>query len=344
MNKNFWSEKNVFITGINGFVGGNLAKVLLDNGANVFGLIKTIDQRSFLYYTKINKKVVLINGDITNKNLLHTFFSENDINICFHLAAQVEVGVAAKYPFSTWETNVRGTYTLFEAIRESSSNVSAIVMASTDKAYGEYPQDKMPYQEHYPLKPQYIYDTSKACADFIAQSYSSELFQMPVVITRFANIYGPGQLNFSALIPDAIKCALGYNEFIPRSDGKNIRDFLFVNDVAGLYTTIAESLYKNAYNLKGEVFNAGTNDGKTVKYVVKQIYSIINNKKALKKILDLFNKNRSPMGEINNQVMHYKKVKKYFNWEPNTDFSDGLKITINWYKNYLRYKINENCN
>ena len=339
MNDNFWKEKNVFITGINGFVGGNLAKVLSVNGANVFGLIKTIDQRSYLYYNKINKKVILINGDITNKALLDTFFSENDIDICFHLAAQVEVGVAAKYPFSTWETNIRGTYTLFESIRASQANISAIVMASTDKAYGEYPLEEMPYKEDYPLKPRFTYDTSKACADLIAQSYSTEVFEMPVVITRFANIYGPGQLNFSALIPDAIKCALGYNEFSPRSDGKNIRDFLFVEDVTNLYSTIAKSLYSNANNLKGEVFNAGTNDGLTVRYVVEQIYNFLDNKKGLEKIIDLFNKNSNPMGEINNQVMHYEKVKKHFGWEPSTNFSEGLKVTVNWYKDYLNSMI-----
>ena len=335
MSGNFWNQKNVFITGINGFVGGNLAKALLDAGANVFGLVKTIDQRSYLYYTSLNKKVVLINGNITNKTLLNTFFSENDIHICYHLASQVEVGVAIKYPFSTWETNIRGTYTLFEAIRESAENVSAIVVASSDKAYGEYPQDKLPYQEHYPLNPRYTYDTSKACADLIARSYSSELFNMPVIITRFSNIYGPGQLNFSAIIPDAIQCALGYDEFVPRSDGKNIRDFLFVEDVANLYVTIAESLYNNN-NLKGEVFNAGTNDGKTVRYVIEKIYTQLNNEKALKKILDLFDKNSNPMGEINNQVMHYKKVKKYFGWEPLTEFDYGLDVTIEWFAKYIK--------
>jgi len=335
MNNNFWKNKNVFITGINGFVGSNLAEELLNSGAKVFGLIKTMDQKSYLFYSKLDKELVLINGDITNKTLLNTFFSDHDINICFHLAAQVEVGVAAKYPFSTWETNIRGTYTLFESIREYGKNLSAIILASSDKAYGEYPPEKMPYKEDYPLNPKYTYDTSKACADLIARSYSSELFNIPVVITRFANIYGPGQLNFSALIPDAIRCAFGYGEFIPRSDGQNIRDFLFVKDVSKLYSIIAEKLYNNN-DLKGEVFNAGTNDGKTVRYVIEQIFNHINNQKELTKIKKLFEKNNSPLGEINNQIMDYDKVNRVFGWKPETHFIDGLKLTINWYKDYLR--------
>ena len=133
---------------------------------------------------------------------------------------------------------------------------------SSDKAYGEYPIAELPYKEDYALKPTYPYDTSKACADLISQSYASDLYNLPVVITRFANIYGPGQLNFSALIPDAIISAYNKKKFIPRSDGKSKRDFLYVNDVADLYCTIAENVYRNKKELKGEIFNAGTNQEK----------------------------------------------------------------------------------
>ena len=338
MKKDFWKNKNVFITGINGFVGGNLAKVLLDNGANVFGLIRNIDQKSFLFYMNIDKKVVVVNGDLANKNLLSNFFSEHKIDICFHLAAQVEIGVAAMNPFTTWETNIRGTYNLLEAIRESKHSLSAIVIASSDKAYGEYPKEMMPYKEDYPLKPRYPYDTSKACADLISQSYSTDLFKLPIVITRFANIYGPGQINFSAIIPDAIRSALGYSQFIPRSDGNSIRDYLFVQDVATLYTEIGKALFKDSSKIRGEIFNAGTNDGKTVKYVVEQVYKKLQNKKELEKITNLFKKNKGSIGEINNQVMNYEKVNKYFGWKPKTDFNDGLEITIKWFSKYLKEK------
>ena len=332
----FWSNKNVFITGINGFVGGNLAEDLVARGANVYGLIRNVTEKSYLYFMNINKNIEFIIGSITNKELLKSFFSENNIDVCFHLAAQVEVGVAADYPYLTWETNVRGTYTLLEAIRESTNNDFAIIMASSDKAYGEYPPEELPYKEDYPLKPIYPYDTSKACADLIAQSYSSNLYNMSIVITRFANIYGPGQLNFSALIPDAIRCALGYGKFIPRTNGSSKRDFLFVKNMSQLYCRIAKELIQKKEKIKGHVFNAGTNEQKSVREVVENIFISLEQKNELIEIEKIFKKNKTTKGEINFQSMDYNKVESYFGWTPKTAFNDGLSITIEWYKKYLK--------
>ena len=284
----------------------------------------------------LDSKVKLINGSICDKETLNGFFNENKIDICFHLAAQVEVGVAAEYPYLTWETNIRGTYTLLESIRESCSNILGVIVASSDKAYGEYPSEQLPYREDYALKPVYPYDTSKACADLIAQSYSSDLFNLPVVITRFANIYGPGQLNFSALIPDAIMSAYGKKVFIPRSDGKSKRDFLYVKDVASLYCTIAENISVNKSELKGQIFNAGTNNGKTVRSVIENIFSIVGNDKALNKIISSFNENTKKIdGEIPEQLMDFEKVYNFFGWKPSTSFKEGLENTINWYEKYI---------
>ena len=335
---NFWKDKNVFITGINGFVGGNLAEELINKSANVFGLVRNSNLRTYLYHMNIDSKVEIINGSITNKELLNGFFAENKIDICFHLAAQVEVGVAAKYPYLTWETNVRGTYSLLESIRESCPEISAIIIASSDKAYGEYPIEKLPYKEDYPLIPKYPYDTSKACADLISQSYASDLFKMPIVITRFANIYGPGQLNFSALIPDVIKCGLKNEKFIPRSNGSSKRDFLYVKDVADLYCTIAEKIYFNKDNYRGEIFNAGTNEEKSVKEVVESIYCLLKRDNELKNIQKRFAINPSLEGEINFQLMDFEKVEKYFGWRPQTLFMEGLNQTIRWFDDYLKEK------
>ena len=243
--KNFWENKKVLITGVNGFVGSNLSENLVQNNANVFGLIRNFEPNTYLFFEKINEKINLINGDITNKELIKTIIVEQNIEIVFHLAAQVEVGIAEKYPYLTWETNIRGTYTLLDAIRESSKNIKSIIVASSDKAYGEYPQELLPYKENYNLKPIFPYDTSKACADMIAQTYAKNSYGLPIIITRFANIYGPGQLNFSAIIPDCIRSALGYSRFVPRTNGTNIRDFLFVDDVIVLYLLVAKSLSEN---------------------------------------------------------------------------------------------------
>ena len=277
--KNFWKNKNVLITGVGGFVGSNLAKDLLKNKARIIGLTKNKKIDSLLYYEGLDRKIELIFGEITDKELLKSILLKYNIDICFHLAAQVEVGLARKYPYLTWETNIRGTYTLLETLRENKKKIRSIIIASSDKAYGNYPSKLLPYKENYELKANYPYDTSKACADMIAKSYSSKLFKLPIVITRFANIYGPGQLNFSALIPDVIKSCLLKKTFIMRSDGESIRDFVHVYDIVELYKLLSKNLYLNPKKFSGEVFNAGTNIKHKIKDVVKKIFLITQKKK-----------------------------------------------------------------
>jgi CDP-glucose 4,6-dehydratase len=329
----FWANKNVFITGINGFIGGNLAKTLLAKGARVTGLIRNAHRDTFLYYEKLDQQVTIMRGELTDRELLVRILVEEQIHVVFHLAAQVEVGVAHRYPYLTWETNVRGTYCLMEAAREHPESLQAIVIASSDKAYGEYGKEKMPYREDYPLKPVYPYDVSKACADMIARSYASELYNLPVVITRFCNIFGPGQLNFSALVPDATRCAYGFGDFIPRSDGSQIRDYIFVEDVADLYTVIARAL-ASGEPIAGQVFNVGTNEPRSVRDVVEKIFEIADNPEKLGRIQQLF-EGRRTVGEIVCQYMDFKKVDEFFGWRPITAFEDALKKTMAWYRGYL---------
>ena len=335
MKKNFWENKNIFITGIAGFVGSNLAKNLEKCGANVIGITKSKRKDSLLYYEKIDKKINLIFGDITNKELLKSVFLKYKIEICFHLAAQVEVGSAKKYPYLTWETNVRGTYTLLEVIREYKSEIKAVVVASSDKAYGHYPKNKLPYKENYELKAEYPYDTSKACADMIAKTYAAKLFKLPILITRFANIYGPGQLNFTALIPDAIKSCISKNKFIIRSNGESIRDFVYIDDIIDLYKLLAENLYKNPKKFSGEVFNAGTNIRHKIKDIIKEIFTYGKKNKELKEILKKMHKNKTS-GELVAQYMDYEKLNTYLGWKPKFKFSNTLPDLFSWYKKYFK--------
>ena len=330
----YWNGLKVLITGVNGFVGGNIAKKLVELGAEVFGLVRTSKYNSFLYYEEINKKISIINGDLCDLSLLSRIISEEEINTIFHLAAQVEIGIGIKNPYLTFETNVRGTYTLLESVKLFPDSVKAVIVASSDKSYGEYPRNKMPYKEDYPLIPKFPYDTSKACADIIAQSYTYGFQCLPVVVTRFANIYGPGQLNFSALIPDGIRSALGYSKFVPRGDGSMMRDFLYIEDVVDLYIRIAEILSKDK-KIVGQVFNAGTKSPKTVKEVLKEIFTSIGNLDDYKEILKLM-ENKSTQGEIDCQFMDYEKVKKYFDWYPKHNFNVGILKTIEWYSRYLK--------
>jgi len=341
MKSNFWHGKNVLITGINGFIGGNLCKALLDKGANIFGLIRNHSKNTFLFYENLSNNIVLIEGELIDKELLCRIISEEQINVIFHLAAQVEVGIGMLNPYLTFETNVRGTYTLLESIRLYKENIEAVVIASSDKAYGSYSENEMPYKEDYPLLPKFPYDTSKACADMIAQSYANKVYKLPIVVSRFCNIYGPGQLNFSAIIPDAISSALGYSKFIPRSDGSMIRDFIYIEDVSNLYLLIAEHLSRDPDQLSGEIFNAGTNSPISVKEILSKIFTIIDNKKDYDEIIKLMKGNK-PTGEINCQYMDFEKVNKYFSWSPSTLLDAGLTSTIKWFEKYLSDKNNRN--
>ena len=332
--KLFWKNKNVLITGVAGFVGSNLAKDLVESGANVIGLTQNKKINSLLYFENIDKKINLILGNITNKELLKSIFLKYKIDICFHLAAQVEVGSALKYPYLTWETNIRGTYTLLEAIRESDKKVKSIIVASSDKAYGNYPLNSLPYKENYSLKPNFPYDTSKACADMIAKSYSSKLFNLPILITRFANIYGPGQLNFTALIPDVVKSCLMKKKFQMRSDGEAIRDFIYVKDIIELYKLLAKNLYLSPKKYSGEVFNAGTNVKYKIKDVVKKIFIFTKKQDQLRNVFRKIKKNKTK-GEISAQLMDYKKLNKYLGWKPKYKFLDTLPELVEWYKKYF---------
>ena len=338
MSQNYWKGKNVFITGINGFIGGNLAKKLLNNGANVFGLIRNHSSLSFLYFEDLNKEIVLISGDLTDKELLCGILSENNINVVYHLAAQVEIGVGLKNPYLTFESNIRGTYSLLEAIRLHSDTIEAAIFASTDKAYGSYSFDQMPYKENYKLLPKYPYDVSKACADMIAQVYANDIYKLPIAVTRFSNIYGPGQLNFSALVPDSVTSALGYSKFIPRGDGSMIRDFLYVEDVVDLYLKIANSLFENPEKISGEVFNAGTNNPTSVRDLLEIVYRLAGTQDDYKDILSLMDE-KIAVGEIQCQYMDYEKVNKYFNWSPSISLEDGLIKSIEWYKGWNKNNI-----
>ena len=337
---NYWYNKNVFITGINGFIGGNLTKALLNLGANVFGLVRNKKPNTFLFFEELDSKVTLIDGDLVNKDLLTRIISEERINNVFHLAAQAEVGVGITNPYLTYETNIKGTYCLMEAIRLMPSTIESVVCASSDKCYGSYGREKMPYKEDYPLKPRYPYDVSKACADMIAQSYASEIYHLPIVITRFCNIFGPGQLNFSALIPNGIRSALGYSTFIPRGDGSQVRDFIFVEDVVELYLTMGSMLAQDSKKLAGEIFNAGNNQPISVRNAIETIFFQVGNEKDCYVVLEQM-KDKETTGEIDCQYMDFEKVKCFFGWKPRHTFEQGIDKTIEWFKQYIAFRAKD---
>ena len=196
-----------------------------DLGANIIGISNSRNKNKFLKYEKIENKIIFKKIDLRNFKSINMLVQKNKIDICIHLAAQVDIKKAKTDPLTTFESNIVGTFNLLESLRIK-KDIKSIIIASSDKSYGS-PLNELPYKETYDLRPIYAYDVSKACGDLISRSYASNLFNMPIIITRFANIYGPGQLNFTALIPDCILGNLSLQKFIPRSNGKNKGDFLF---------------------------------------------------------------------------------------------------------------------
>lgn len=330
-------NSNVLITGVSGFVGGQIAKKLLELGANVHGLIRDKKANTFTSMSELDDQIDFVVGDLCNLQLLERIISERQIQYVFHLAAQVEVGVGLQNPYLTFESNVRGTYTLLEAVRRFNSSIKAVIVASSDKSYGEYPAEEMPYEEQYPLLAKYPYDTSKACTDMIANAFANDAYGLPIVTTRFCNIYGPGQLNFSAIIPEAMRSLIENYPFEPRSDGKMIRDFLYVEDVVDLYITIAEHLTVDPNRYRGQVYNAGPNEPVSMRDLLQTIFHQNNQHAAYEVVLQKMI-SKDTYGEISTQSMSHDKALAHFGWKPKTTLKDGLMKTYSWYNRHLQAK------
>src|SRR2546423_7060078 len=245
-----WRDRTVLVTGIGGFVGGGLAAGLLAEGATVVGVVRDSGGERLLEALAIGDRVELVHGSISEPGLVQRAINEYEVDTVFHLAAQAIVGVANRSPLSTFESNIMGTWRVLEASRQSPPG-KRVVVASSDKAYGS--QRHLPYTEETPLSRIYPYDASKACTDLLGRSYAAT-YRLPVAVTRCANIYGPGDLNWSRLIPGTIRAALSGEDPLIRSDGRPERDYLYVSDAVDGYLRVAERLPE----LTAEAFNLGT--------------------------------------------------------------------------------------
>ena len=234
----FWSDRPVFVTGCTGLLGSWLTIALIEAGARVVGLIRDEVPFSELLRAGYADRMSVVRGDVTDFALLERSLNEYEIDTVFHLAAQTIVTTANRAPLSTFETNVRGTWMILEAVRQS-SRVTRVVVASSDKAYGD--QETLPCSEDAPLRGRYPYDVSKVCADVIARSFATT-FGLPVAVTRCANLFGGGDLNWSRIVPGTIHSLLRSEPVVIRSDGKPLRDYLYVKDGVNAYLTVAEKM------------------------------------------------------------------------------------------------------
>ncbi|MBX7172893.1 MAG: GDP-mannose 4,6-dehydratase [Pyrinomonadaceae bacterium] len=320
----FWHNRTAFVTGATGFVGAHVVRQLLQKGAKVVCLQRDNILINTLDLFNLRNKITIINGSIEDFVSLERILNRYEIDAVFHLAAQALVGAANHSPLSTFETNIRGTYLLLEACRQSET-VKRIVVASSDKAYGSH--EKLPYREDFPLQGRYPYDVSKTCTDLISQSFSHS-YNLPVSITRSANIYGEGDLNLSRIIPGTIISILKGERPIIRSDGTPIREFIHVDDIAAGYLLLAE----NIEQAKGEAFNFGTNEPVQMLDLVNKILELMGKIEELPPQILLKTKIER---EIDAQYLSADKIQKTFGWEAQVNLEEGLQRTIKWYQKHL---------
>ena len=320
---NPWRNRNVFVTGCAGFLGCWLTKALVDQGANVIGLVRDNVPRANFSRLTLDQHVCTVRGEMENYFLLERILNEYEIETVFHLAAQTIVTIANRNPVSTFETNIRGTWNLLEACRRSPM-VKRIIIASSDKAYGE--QEVLPYTEEAPLKGLHPYDVSKSCADLLATAYY-HTYGLPVCITRCGNFYGGGDLNFSRIVPGTIRSAIFGERPVIRSDGTLIRDYHYILDAAEAYILLAEKVEE--LPIQGGAFNFSNELQITVLDLTKKILRLMEREDLEPIILN------EAKSEIKHQYLSAERARKILAWHPHYTLEEGLKQTIAWYEEFF---------
>lgn len=320
---NFWQDRPVLVTGATGLLGGWLVKRLVAHGANVVCLVRDWVPQCELVRSRLIEQVKVARGDVRDQALLERALGEYEVDTVMHLAAQTIVGVANRNPVSTFETNIQGTWALLEACRRSPT-VKQIVVASSDKAYGD--QTKLPYDEDTPLQGRHPYDVSKSCADLIAHAYAHS-YRLPVVITRCGNLYGGGDLNWNRIVPGTIRAVLRGQRPVIRSDGHYIRDYFYVEDGAAAYMLLAERLAQNPA-LRGEAFNFSNELQITVLELTQRILNLMGSS-ATPEI------HNEATNEIRHQYLSAAKARRVLGWQPLFSLEEGLQRTIEWYRRFF---------
>ena len=321
-----WKGKNVFVTGATGLIGSWLTKKLVDEDSNVVCLVRDIVPKSNLYMNGYYKKVTIVYGRLEDYNSIERALNEYEIDTIFHLGAQTIVGAANRSPIGTLEANIKGTWNVLEAARDTHL-LKRIVIASSDKAYGSH--DKLPYKEDTPLRGMHPYDCSKSCADLLSQMYYKS-YKLPVGITRCGNFFGGGDLNFNRIVPGTIRSILNNENPVIRSDGTYIRDYIYVLDAVDGYMHLAEKL--DDEGIQGEAFNLSNEKRYTVLELVKLILKLMRREDLKPLILN------EAVNEIKNQSLSAEKARKTLGWKSKYDVEAGLKQTIAWYKDFFGVK------
>ncbi len=320
---NFWRDRPTLVTGATGLVGGWLVARLIAAGADVVCLVRDWVPQSKLAADQLIEKVRVVRGEVQDQKLMERCLGEYEIDTVIHLAAQTIVTIANNNPISTFESNIAGSWALLDACRRSPT-VKQIVLASSDKAYGD--SETLPYDEATPLQGRHPYDVSKSCADLLAQCYA-ETYRLPVTITRCGNFYGGGDLNWNRIVPGTIRSVLRGQRPVIRTDGHYVRDYFYVEDGAATYMQLAEAMAGDV-SLHGQAFNFSNESQVSVLDLVNKILALMGS--------DLQPEVRNQASnEIRHQYLSAAKAKKLLDWHPIFTLDQGLARTVDWYRTFL---------
>ncbi len=317
----FWNDRNVFVTGASGLLGSHMVEELVRRGASVVCLVRDWVPASPLLGSDLLNRVNVVRGEVEDRDLLLRAMNEYEIETVMHLGAQTIVGTASRSPISTFESNIRGTWNVLEACRGNPKLVKRVVVASSDKAYGEHAE--LPYTEDAPLQGRYPYDVSKSCTDLITLSYW-HTYRLPVAVTRCGNLFGGGDLNFNRLVPGTIRSVLHDRTPVVRSDGTFVRDYFFVRDAVNAYLALAERMDEDAF--LGQAFNFGTETPVSVLELVHLILGRMGAQHFEPTVLG------EATHEIPRQFLDCTKARTGMGWEPAFTLEQGLDEAIAWYR------------
>ncbi|HEY1301596.1 MAG TPA: NAD-dependent epimerase/dehydratase family protein [Stellaceae bacterium] len=318
----FWTGRRVFVTGCRGFLGSWTVRELRRHGAFVVGLVRDIGGDPLLLGTGETAPSYTVLGRLEDFDCLLRALGEYEIETVLHLGAQAIVGTALRNPRGTFEANILGTWNLLEACRQTAT-VKRVVVASSDKAYGI--SEAQPYRETMPLAGRFPYDVSKSCADLIAQAYHAS-YGLPVCITRFANFYGGGDLNFSRLVPGTILSVLEGKPPVLRSDGTMVRDYIYILDGVGAYLLLAEAM--DRAELWGRAYNFSLERPLSVLEVTHKILAAMGRTDLEPVIL------AEARAEIPLQHLSAARAREELGWRPRYSFEEGLAASIEWYRRH----------
>ena len=319
-----WKGRSVLVTGASGLVGSWLTPRLVSLGAEVTVLVRDWDPQSELIRSGAVHRCRVVSGRLEDVTDLERALVDYEVDSVFHLGAQAVVGAALKSPLATFESNIRGTYHLLEACRRQAETVRRVIVASSDKAYGD--STVLPYTEEMPVSGRHPYDVSKSCTDLLSQCYGAT-YGLRVAVARCGNIYGGGDLNWSRIVPGTIRSALAGERPVLRSDGTYVRDYLYVEDVVDAYVALAEALGRPG--VAGEAFNFGPERPLTVLEITGALLRLLGREDLEPVVLN------EARGEIRDQYLDSSKSERLLGWKAKWALDAGLAETIDWYRKYL---------